>query len=464
MLTALAFIFTLGLLVTVHEFGHYQVARWCGVKVLKFSIGFGQPLWSKQFGVDKTELVIAAIPLGGYVKMLDEREFADESNADMQLSQTIFSETDLKRAFNRQSVYKRIAIVLAGPLANLLLAIFLYWVLFMMGIVGIKPIIGKVVENSPASAASFTLGDTIQKINGKHVASWQDASWILLNESFKSKSVEVEVLSSSQKMHTHQLDISNINSENNSKDVLSGLGLTIYQPDIPAKIDEVIKGSPADLAGFKSQDLVLSINKIKVSTRDDFVQEVRQHPDATLDVVVERNSVEVQLSVTPEQVIENGKIVGRIGTSFKQEQRVIDEFFVTTHYSTLGAFVKATEKTWDNSIFTLKMLAKMLTGQISWKGVSGPVTIASYAGQSANMGLKVFIGFLAIISISIGVLNLLPIPVLDGGHLMYYIVEIFTGKPTPESVMIVGQKIGFSLLGFMMILALYNDINRLITG
>ncbi|MDO9394711.1 MAG: RIP metalloprotease RseP, partial [Methylotenera sp.] len=235
-------------------------------------------------------------------------------------------------------------------------------------------------------------------------------------------------------------------------------------PDIPARIDEVIKNSPAYLAGFKSQDLVLSINKIKVSTRDDFVQEVRQHPDATLDVVVERDSVEVQLSVTPEQVIENGKIVGRIGTSFKQEQRVIDEFFVTTHYSTLGAFVKATEKTWDNSIFTLKMLAKMLTGQISWKGVSGPVTIASYAGQSANMGLKVFIGFLAIISISIGVLNLLPIPVLDGGHLMYYIVEIFTGKPTPESVMIIGQKIGFSLLGFMMILALYNDINRLITG
>ncbi|MDO9394113.1 MAG: RIP metalloprotease RseP, partial [Methylotenera sp.] len=213
MLTALAFIFTLGLLVTVHEFGHYQVARWCGVKVLKFSIGFGKPLWSKQFGVDKTELVIAAIPLGGYVKMLDEREFADEPNADLQLSQTIYSETELKRAFNRQSVYKRIAIVLAGPLANLLLAIFLYWLLFMMGIVGIKPIIGKVIENSPAAAANFVLGDTIQKINGKHVASWQDAGWILLNESFKSKSVEVEVLSRSQKTHTHQLDISNINSE-----------------------------------------------------------------------------------------------------------------------------------------------------------------------------------------------------------------------------------------------------------
>ncbi|MDP1522817.1 MAG: RIP metalloprotease RseP, partial [Methylotenera sp.] len=336
MLTALAFIFTLGLLVTVHEFGHYQVARWCGVKVLKFSIGFGKPLWSKQFGVDKTELVIAEIQLGGNVKMLDQREFADEPNADLQLSQTIYSETELKRAFNRQSVYKRIAIVLAGPLANLLLAIFLYWLLFMMGIVGIKPIIGKVIENSPAAAANFVLGDTIQKINGKHVASWQDAGWILLNESFKSKSVEVEVLSRSQKTHTHQLDISNINSESNSKDVLSGLGLAIYQPDIPARIDEVINNSPAYLAGFKSQDLVLSINKIKVSTRDDFVQEVRQHPDATLDVVVERDSVEVQLSVTPEQVIENGKIVGRIGTSFKQEQRVIDEFFVTTHYSTLG--------------------------------------------------------------------------------------------------------------------------------
>jgi regulator of sigma E protease len=183
-----------------------------------------------------------------------------------------------------------------------------------------------------------------------------------------------------------------------------------------------------------------------------------------LDVVVQRDAQEIQLTVRPEPVIENDKTVGRIGAAFKMEQSELDQLFVTLHYSVAEALIKATEKTWDTAIFSLKMLGNMVAGQLSWKGMSGPVTIASYAGQSASMGINAFVGFLALISISIGVLNLLPIPVLDGGHFMYYVIEIFTGKPVSEAVMIVGQKIGFSLLGFMMILALYNDINRLITG
>jgi regulator of sigma E protease len=469
MLTALAFIFTLGLLITVHEYGHFQVAKWCGVKVLRFSIGFGKPLWRKKFGQDQTEFVIAAIPLGGYVKMLDEREIEQTSNPQEADLQAGYSESELKRAFNRQSVAKRMAIVLAGPFANLLLAILLYWIVFMLGVVGMKPIIGKVIDHSPAAAASITLGETIQKINGKAVATWQDARWILLNESLKSKNVEIQAISSNQQIHLHQLDLSAVNNGNNKKDdfdkdILEKLGLTIYQPDIPARIGEVIKNGPADLAGLKTGDLVLVINKNKARIWEDFVQEIRQHPNVPLDVLIQRGAEELNLTVRPEPIVEGDKTVGRIGAAFRMEKSELGQLFVTSHYSAVEAFAKAIEKTWDTAIFSLKMLGNMVTGQASWRGMSGPVTIASYAGQSAHMGFKVFIAFLALISISIGVVNLLPVPVLDGGHFMYYVVEIFTGKPVSEATMVIGQRIGFSLLGFMMILALYNDINRLITG
>ena len=459
MLTALAFILTLGLLVTVHEYGHFQVARWCGVKVLKFSIGFGKPLWTKKIGLDKTEFVLAAIPLGGFVKMLDEREFEQDT-----VSPHDYSEAQLKRAFNRQPVNKRIAIVLAGPMANLLLAIFLYWLLFMTGVVGVKPTLGKVLDSSAAATANFVSGETIQKINGRDVSTWQEVSWFLLNESLKNSSVEIQAISSNQEILTHQLSLSAINIDDVSKDTLTLLGLTVIQPNIAARVGDVVNGSPADLAGLKTNDLVLLIGNTQVKSWEDFVEVVRQHANAPLDVLVLRNSAEIKLTVRPSAVIENGKEVGRIGAALRIEQSEIDRFFVTVHYSATESLVKAIEKTWETAIFSLKMLGKMVSGQASWKGMSGPVTIAHYAGQSAGMGIKVFIGFLALISISIGVLNLLPIPVLDGGHLMYYMVEILTGKAVPESVMVVGQKIGFSMLGFMMVIAFYNDINRLITG
>jgi regulator of sigma E protease len=459
MLTALAFIFTLGLLVTVHEYGHYQVAKWCGVKILKFSIGFGKPLWSKKIGIDQTEFILAAIPLGGFVKMLDEREFEPEDSL-----QARYSEVQLKRAFNRQSVTKRIAIVLAGPLANLLLAIFLYWLLFMMGVVGMKPTLGKIVEQSPAASANFVAGDTIKKINGKSVSTWQEVSWTLLNESLKNASVEILTVNGNQQTHIHQLNLSGINLDNANKDTLTVLGLTINQPDIPARIGNVLANSPADLAGLKTNDLVLRINDAKVNVWEDFVEVIRQHANVPVTIWVLRNTERVKLTVRPEPVIENNKTIGRIGAEFRVDQNELDKIFVTIHYSAGTSLIKAAEKTWDIAIFSLKMLGRMVVGEASLKGMSGPVTIASYAGQSANMGVKVFIGFLALISISIGVLNLLPIPVLDGGHLMYYMVEILTGKPVPESVMMVGQKIGLSLIGFMMIIAFYNDINRMITG
>ena len=462
MLTALTFLLTMSILVTVHEYGHFQVAKWCGVKVLRFSIGFGKPLWAKQFGKDQTELVIAAVPLGGFVKMLDEREFSDE---DPKTSPKVsYSESDLKRAFNRQSIAKRIAIVMAGPIANLLLAVGLYWILFCIGVTGIKPTLGEVAERSPAALAGFTHGETILKIDGKNVASWQEVSWTLMSEALKKGRVVVEAVNANHELHTHQLDLSSVDPEVAAKDILSASGLTIDQPEIPALLGEVAKGTPAEMAGLKTNDLVISINNKKVRKWEDLVDEVRQNPNRTIAIDVLRNKVPLNFSIIPEQVEENGKPIGRIGVGFKIDESIEEKLFVTTHYNITEALFKATEKTWDISAFTLTMLVKMLTGQASLDGVSGPVTIASYAGQSANMGFKVFVSFLAVVSISIGVLNLLPIPVLDGGHLMYYMVEIFTGRAVSDFVLIIGQRIGFFLLGCMMILAFYNDINRLITG
>ncbi|MDO9281287.1 MAG: RIP metalloprotease RseP [Methylotenera sp.] len=455
MLTALAFIFTIGLLVTVHEYGHFQVARWCGVKVLKFSVGFGKPLWRKKFGADQTEFVIAAIPLGGYVKMMGEDQFSQDE---------AFASHDMARALNRQSVGKRMAIVLAGPLANLLLAIILYWILFMMGVVGLKPIVGNVVEHSPAAATHISSGDVIQKINNKDVATWQDVRWLLLQDSLKNKQVEIQAINAKNEMHVYQIDVSTLDYDDAKQDILEKLGLTIYRPRMPAIIGEIANNSPAQSAGLKPNDLVLAINQNKVNNWEFFVQEIQQHPDVNIDILVQRDAEKISISVKPDSVVENGKTIGRIGAAFKIGQTELDQFLVTSHYSVAGALVKAVEKTWDTAIFSLKMLGNMLVGQVSWKGMSGPVTIASYAGQSANMGIKVFIGFLALISISIGVLNLLPIPILDGGHFMYYMVEFFTKKPVSEAVMNFGQKVGFILLGSIMVLALYNDINRLTTG
>ncbi len=454
MVTALAFIFTLGLLITIHEYGHFQVARWCGVKVLKFSIGFGKPLWTKRFGKDQTEFVLAAIPLGGYVKMLGEEQVTDTDNAGH----------DMTRAFNRQSVGKRMAIVLAGPIANLLLAIVLYWMLFMMGVVGIKPIVGQVLENSPAALTDLRSGETLQKVNGKVVTTWQDVRWVLLKESLKNNKLEIQAVDKKNETHVYEIDVSELDYDDVNRDILEKLGVTIYQPQIPARIGEVIKDGPAYLAGLKTNDLIMAINHSAVGDWEGFVREIRLHPNQPMEMHIQRNSTEIKLMITPEAVIENGQTIGRIGAGFHMNQSQLDQLFVTTHYSAIAAIPKAIEKTWDTAIFSLDMLGNMVMGKVSWKGISGPVTIASYAGQSANMGAKVFIGFLALISISIGVLNLLPIPILDGGHFMYYMVEFFTGKPVSEAVLNIGQRVGFFLLGCMMVLALYNDMNRLITG
>ena len=457
MMTILAFIATIGLLVTIHEYGHFQVARWCNVKVLRFSIGFGKPLWQKTFGKDNTEFVLASIPLGGFVKMLDERELQDEVNP------VTYPEADLKRAFNRQSVWKRIAIVLAGPVANLLLAIILYWGLFMLGVTGARPIIGVVADNSLASQASLTSGEIIQKIAGKSVSTWQEAHWLLLEESLENKTVEIEAISNNNELMQHTLSFEGTNADAEI-DILKKIGLDVFKPNILSVIGEILPDSAAEKAGFMPNDRILQIDNVVTEDWEQVVNIIKLSPNKKLQFEIKRGQEIVRIAATPEAIKENNQTIGRIGAGVKLDQAELAKFMITLHYSPLISLQKAIAKTWDTSIFSLKMLGKMLTGQVSLKGISGPVTIATFAGESANLGLKTFLSFLALVSISIGVLNLLPIPVLDGGHLMYYMIEILKGSPVSEKTMLVGQKIGFVLLGLLMTIAIFNDFNRLIAS
>ena len=469
MLTLAAFIVTIGIIVTIHEFGHFQVARWCGVRVLRFSIGFGKPLWQKTFGKDRTEFVLAAIPLGGYVKMLDEnelkaeRELKAEAEANPDAPQAQYSDAELKRAFNRQSVWKRIAIVLAGPAANLLLAILLYWILLMQGEVGMRPIVGEVKDGSLAAQAAITKGEVIQKIDGKPIKTWQGARWALLEASLDNRSVEIEAISNGNELHQHTLSFDAANDDAEI-DVLDKIGIEMFRPDAEAVIGEVLANGAAEKAGLKKEDKILSVDNVQVKNWDEVVSTVKASPEKTLQFEIERQQKTLKIAVKPESVKENNSKVGRIGAAAKIDQKEIDKLLIKQYYSPFKSLTKAVAKTWQTSLFSLKMLWYMVIGKASIKGISGPVTIASYAGESAGLGLNVFLGFLALVSISIGVLNLLPIPVLDGGHLMYYITELIKGSPVSEQTMLWGQKIGFGVLGLLMSIAIFNDIHRLVVG
>jgi regulator of sigma E protease len=457
MMTLIAFIVTIGVLVIVHEFGHFQVARWCNVKVLRFSFGFGKPLWQKTFGKDQTEFVLAAIPLGGFVKMLDENELKAEENP------LHYSADELKRAFNRQNVWKRIAIVLAGPLANLLLAIVLYWGLFMLGVTAMRPIVGVVADNSLAAQASLKSGEIIQKIDGKPVKSWQEARWILLEQSLENKTVEIEAINNNNELLQHTLSFDGI-SNDAEIDVLKKIGVEEFKPNIPAVIGEILSGSAAEKAGFMPNDKILRVDNVEISDWEQVVNTIKDSPNKKLQFEIERGQKILRIVVTPEVIREDNQTIGRMGASVKLDKNKLDKLLIILHYSPLASLQKAIAKTWDTSIFSLKMLGKMVTGKVSLTSISGPVTIAAFAGESANLGIKTFLGFLALVSISIGVLNLLPIPVLDGGHLMYYMAEIFKGSPVSEQAMQVGQKIGFGLLGLLMTIAIFNDFSRLFAG
>lgn len=450
--TIISFIVALGVLITFHEFGHYLIARWNGVKVLRFCIGFGQPIFRKRWGKDQTEWVIAAIPLGGYVKMLDENEGK-------------VAPEDLPRAFNRQPVSRRFAIVAAGPIANFLLAIALYWLLFILGVNGMKPVLGPVEPATPAAYAKFEAGETIVSIENEAVASWQDARWTLLRYAIdQSANVKVQTVNNNGEINWRHLDLSHIDPDKLNENLLGLIGLNSYQPTIKPVIAEVVPDGVGYHAGLSAGDEILAVNNIEIKTWMTLVQEIRANPGRTLELEILRDNQVIMLAITPETATENGKQIGKIGIAPVINQAEFQELMITVSYPPGKAIQKAVEKTWETTILTLQMLSKMITGDVSWKNVSGPISIADYAGQSAQMGLVSYLAFLALISVSIGVLNLLPIPILDGGHLMYYLIEMIRGAPLSDKIMLIGQKIGLTMLLTLMVFAIYNDINRLITG
>ncbi len=447
-----AFALALGFLIVAHELGHYLVARWCGVKVLRFCIGFGKPLVSRRIGPDGTEWSLAAIPLGGYVKMLDEREGPVAAE-------------DLPRAFNRQSVPRRFAIVAAGPLANLLLAILLYWGIFLNGVEEIRPVLGPPVSGSLAAAAGFAEGERITHVDGKEMLTWTEFRWVLLQQALQGAVVQLEVINSQREISLRRIDLGSVDTRELEGDVLQKIGLQLYHPRLDAVIGKVVEGSPGALAGLLPGDRVRRIEGKDIGSWSDMVMAIRGAAGREIALDVERSGRRVSVHVIPAAAQEQGQTVGRIGVGVEElPSAEREKLFTQVRYTPVDALGKALTQTWQTASFSLRIMGRMILGEVSWHNLSGPVTIADYAGQSARMGLIPYLKFLALISISLGVLNLLPIPILDGGHLMYYIAEVIQGRPVSERVLEIGQRIGLGLLGMLMAFAFYNDISRIFSS
>jgi regulator of sigma E protease len=450
--TILSFLVTVGVLVVVHEFGHYLAARLANVKILRFSVGFGKPLMVRRRGADQTEWVVASIPLGGYVKMVDEREGA-------------VATADLPRAFNRQNVWTRIGIVVAGPLANFLLAFLVYWVLFISGMPGLKPVVGDPPGGTAAAHAGLANGDVVTAVGDETVITWNDVRWLLLKEAVKRGTTDIEVKTAAGGSATRRLDMSSLTKDDLDKDFLGKLGLRNFRPRAPASLGRIIPGAAAERAGLIQGDRVLAINGKPVETWFEFTAEVASNPGRTLAIDIERAGRRTQLRATPDSVSDGDNRIGRLGVEAPPElKREYERMGTTVRYNPIAAIPKAADKVWDLSVFSIKMLGRMIVGDISWKNLSGPITIADYAGQSAQAGWITWLGFLALVSVSLGVLNLLPIPLLDGGHLVYYFAEIVKGSAVSDRTMEIGQRLGLALLLALTFFAFYNDINRLFTG
>jgi regulator of sigma E protease len=449
--TIIAFIVALGVLIVVHEYGHYLAARLCRVKVLRFSVGFGRPLFVKRLGADETEWVVAAVPFGGYVKMLDEREGPVDS-------------VEAHRAFNRQSVGRRFFIVVAGPVFNFIFAVLVYAGLFMYGLPEARPVLGTPLANTPAAMAGLKSGQTVRSIDGEALQTWQELRWRVLQAALQRKNARLETIDDRGRIDTVTLQLADVGAGEADGDALERIGLRLYRPPLDPVLGQLVSGGAAERAGLAAGDRIVQADGSRIDTWEALVNAVRARPGVPLRLVVERGGALRSVEVTPDAVGPADARIGRIGAAPSVPPAHAEQMLIRVQHGPLESTWKALAKTADISIFSLKMLGKMLVGEVSWKHLSGPVTIADFAGQSAQMGWVSYVTFLALISISLGVLNLLPIPLLDGGHLMYYLIEIIKGRPVSERAMELGQRVGLALLLGMMAFAFYNDLNRLLTG
>ena len=442
-----AFAVTLGVLVVFHELGHYAVARVAGVKVLRFSVGFGRVIWSRRFGRDRTEWALSAIPLGGYVRMVDEREGT-------------VARADLPRAFNRQPVAKRIAIVAAGPIANLVLAGLFFSATYMAGIPGQQPLLAAPPPQSAAAAADVRGGDVVTAVDGDPVRSVQELRWRLLREQGEP-SVRVSLArgNAATEPVVRDLSLGGLSDSDWERDPLTKLGLVV---DLGAPIvDAVLPGKPAEAAGLKAGDRIVAVDGVPMHSPAAVAEITNAHAGVALDYRVLRAGREITVALTPETVEQNGRKIGLAGVRLRVDPAAAAKLAVIVRDAPLAALGAGFEKTGELSLFTVRMLGRIVTGSASLRNISGPITMADIAGESAQAGLLAFLGYLALISISLGVLNLLPIPLLDGGHLLYYLAEIVKGSPVSDHAIEVGQRIGMAMLAVLMALALFNDVSRL---
>lgn len=443
----MSFIVALGILVTVHEYGHFWVARRCGVKVLRFSVGFGKTLWRT---TDKhgTEYVVALIPLGGYVKMLDERAGK-------------VAEHEKNNAFNNKSVYQRIAIIAAGPLANFVFAIFAFYLMFLIGVPSVKPIVGSITQNSIVAKAGIIANSEIVEINGNTTITWQDVNMSLVG-AIGDQSIDLTTkLPDSQYTKKYKLNTSAWNFSPDKMSAIASIGITPFMPHIYTEIAFISKNSPASQAGLKVGDKLVSIAGLEINNNWQFFSDkIKQYPSKNVSLTVLRNTELLPLIVKPNSKEVNGKKIGYLGVSPKRDAYP-EKYQIEQSYGVFSAFSQGVTKTWQLVNLSFDMIGKLLTGNISVNNLSGPIAIAQGAGSSASYGLVYFLGFLALISVNLGIINLLPVPVLDGGHLLYYIIELITRKPVPENVQELGFKFGALALLCLMSIAIYNDFLRL---
>lgn len=438
--TILAFIVALGVIITFHEYGHYWAARRCGVRVLKFSVGFGKPIWRR---VDRrgTEWAVASIPLGGYVKMLEEPEPGQTGER-------------RREAFGAQPVWNRFFIVAAGPMANFVLASLIYAGLGMLGTEEPVAVLAQPAAGTPAAISGIEQGDQIVAVDDKPVISWNQVRWQMLERLIEGGTVDLTVERFGRPLQKQlMLQPSGDNPE------VDTLGLAGLRLDTGVtRVTSVQPDSAAQAAGLAPGDLILAIDQKPLATGD-LIRIVKDHAGKPLVLTVERDGVQVDAEVVPQSItLDDGSTVGRLGVGF-----TADVPMVTVEHGVVQSAWQGITRTAETAWFSLKMLGNMITGVVSWKNISGPVTIADYAGQTAQMGLTAYLAFLALVSVSIGVLNLLPIPMLDGGHLMYYLVEIVRGKPAPLKWLEVGQRVGVVVLGSLMTLAIFNDLVRILS-